>query len=56
VKKKKTELLGLGFRCTVGNSSGGRWGEVVGWCVQGGGSVVVPCLFVQTGVACVGAK
>jgi len=29
--KPETGLLGLGLGCTVGNSGGGRWGEVVGW-------------------------
>ena len=41
-QKPKTGPLGLGFKCAVGNGSGGRWGEVVGWCRQGcGGGVYV---------------
>ena len=56
VKKPKTEPLGLSFTCTTGNGSGGRWGEVVGCWVQGGGSVVVPRLVAQVGAAGFGAK
>ena len=56
VKKPKTEPLGLGFGCTPGNGSRGRWEEVVGWWVQGGGSVEVPCLVAQMGAAGFGAK
>src|SRR5882762_6480082 len=33
----ETSPLGLGFGRGIGNSSGGRWGEVVGWCRRGGG-------------------
>jgi hypothetical protein len=50
-QKSKTEPLGLGFGCTIGNGGGGRWGDVVGWYIQGGGGVVVPRLVVQVGVA-----
>jgi len=32
--------LGLGFGCAIGNGSGRRWGEVVGWCRRGDGSDV----------------
>ena len=47
VKKPKTEPLGLGFGCTIGNSSGERWGEVVWWCVGGSGGAVVLHLVTQ---------
>jgi len=39
-QKPETSPLGLGFGRAVGNGSGGRWGEVVGWCRRGGGSGV----------------
>jgi hypothetical protein len=35
--KPKTEPLGLGCGCTVGNGCGGQWEEVVGWWVSGSG-------------------
>jgi hypothetical protein len=30
-QKPETSPLGLSLGCAVGNSSGGQWGEVVGW-------------------------
>ena len=36
-QKPKTGPLGLSFGHTVGNGSGGRLGEVVGWCRRDGG-------------------
>jgi hypothetical protein len=35
----KREARGGGLGRAVGNSGGGRWGEVVGWCERGGGVV-----------------
>src|ERR1700729_4498849 len=43
-KLTKAKPPGLGYGCTVGNGCRGRWGEVVWWCVQGSGGVVVPRL------------
>lgn len=48
-QKSETELLELGFGCAVGNGGGGRWGDVVGWYLQGSGGVVVPHLVAQVG-------
>jgi hypothetical protein len=54
--KPETELLGLSYRCTVGNSCGGPWGKVVGWGVWGSGGVVVVCLVAQVAAAAFGLK
>ena len=39
-QKPETSPLGLGFGRAVGNGSGERWGEVLGWCRRGGGDGV----------------
>jgi hypothetical protein len=39
-QKPKTGPLGLSLGHAVGNSNGGRWGGMVAWCRQGGGSGV----------------
>jgi len=31
-QKLKTGPIGLSLGDTVGNSGGGQWGEIVGWC------------------------
>jgi hypothetical protein len=36
--KPKNEPLGLDYRSTIGNGCGGRWREMVGWRVLGGGA------------------
>ena len=52
----KSELLWIGYGCTTGNGYQGQWGEVVGWCIQGGGGGVVLHLVAQAGVADLGPK
>jgi hypothetical protein len=50
-QKPETSPLGLGLGCTIENSSGGRWGQMVGWCGQGYGGGGVACWAAQARVA-----
>ena len=40
--KPETERRVLGYGYATGTCCRKRWGEVVGWCIRGGGGVVVP--------------
>jgi len=55
-KMTKTEPPGLGYGCAAGNGCRGQWGEVVWWCVRGGGVVVVPCLVAPPGAVGLGVN
>jgi hypothetical protein len=49
--KPKIECQVLGYRYAMGNGCWKQWGEVVGWCIQGGGGVVMLHSVMQAGVA-----
>jgi hypothetical protein len=55
-QKSETGPLGLGLGRAVGNSGGGRWGEVVGWCGSGDGGGGVARWAAQAGVVGLGPK
>ena len=47
--KTQIEHRVLCYRYAMGNGCRKQCGEVVGWCIRGGGGVVVPRLVTQAG-------
>jgi hypothetical protein len=54
-QKSETGPLGLGLGHTVGNSGGGQWGEMVGWCGRGYSGGGVARWAAQAGLRVLGA-